>query len=67
MMHKVDSSSIAEVGHDGKGLLVKFHNGSIYRYDTVSPQSADTLRLANSVGSHFNKYISGKHNGVKVA
>lgn len=66
-MQKVKSSSIAELGHDGKGMLVKFHNGSTYRYDTVTPRDTELLRLAPSIGTHFNQHISGKHDGVKVA
>jgi len=66
MMHKVKSSSIAAVGHDGKALHVTFTSGATYKYDGVPAHVADDLKAAKSVGQHFAAHVRGKHDGVKV-
>ena len=66
MMHKVKSSNIAAVGHDGKSLHVEFTNSSKYRYDGVPSTVARDLRSAKSVGQHFMVHVRSKFKGVKV-
>jgi len=66
MMHKVRSSSIAAIGHDGKAMHVQFSTGETYRYPTASQKDAQALMQAPSIGKHFLAHIQNKHKGTKV-
>lgn len=58
-MEPVESSNIHSVGYDDKTktLRVKFLNGNIYDYSPVEPQRYKAMKVAESVGSFFFKYI----------
>ncbi len=56
-MVKVQSSNIAEIGHAGHMLKVKFHKGGIYTYTPVAPDLFILLRDAESVTKFFNEHI----------
>jgi hypothetical protein len=57
----VKSSNIAEVGHRGDKLFVKFIGGnSIYEYDGVPASLYDDLLKSDSIGRHFAQTIKGK-------
>jgi hypothetical protein len=66
-MVEVESSNVAEVGHDGKDLHVKFRNGSAYRYLDVPRVVFDHLLTAESVGKFLNRAIKPKYQFEKVA
>lgn len=68
IMKPVKSSSIEAIGHDpvNKSLIVQFKNGGMYRYDGVSVDHHAKLMDSDSVGTHFQKHIRAKFNGVKV-
>jgi hypothetical protein len=61
-------STIASSSYDpGTGhLLVTFASGSRYRYEGVSPQTADDFRTASSQGAHLHAHIIGKHDASKL-
>jgi hypothetical protein len=65
-MHRVVSSNIASIGHDGEDLFVAFKSGGTYRYQGVPVPTFDALRAAKSVGSHLHAHIKGKFASVKV-
>jgi len=65
----VVSSQIASIGYDKmeRILEVEFTSGAVYQYEAVSPQIAEDLIAAESVGKFFNKYIRGTFNYTKIA
>jgi len=65
---KVDSSNVAEVGHDSDTdtLVVLFHNGGMYAYDDVPRTVYDQMLSAESVGKFFNAHVKGKYDFRKV-
>ncbi len=66
-MISVQSSQIAQIGHDGNSALrVLFRNGGLYEYSKVSPSEFDELRSAASVGTHFGRCIKGIKPFTKV-
>jgi hypothetical protein len=66
-MTPVESSNVAEVGHDGKDLHVKFRNGSAYRYLDVPRVVFEHLLTAESIGKFLNRAIKPKYAFEKVA
>ena len=66
-MKPVKSSQIHAVGYDPdkRVLRIQFLSGkerlpgSIYEYDDISPEQADALVKAESVGKHFGAHIKG--------
>ncbi|WP_454691169.1 KTSC domain-containing protein [Achromobacter aloeverae] len=63
-MQPVDSSQIAEIGHDPKTntLAIRFRSkktapGSLYHYDNVDAEAFQAFAGAESIGSHFYKHI----------
>lgn len=58
-MKAVESSQIAEVGHDSstETLRVKFKNGGVYDYTKVGSEVYNALMAAPSVGSYFSAVI----------
>jgi hypothetical protein len=59
-MHKVKSSNIEEIGHEGKTLTVKFTNGGTYEYDGVPADMLHKILTAESPGTFFHQNIKGK-------
>lgn len=53
----VDSSSLLELGYDpdAQVLEVRFHNGSLYRYEQVPAGVVQALLEADSLGTYFNQ------------
>ena len=58
-LNPVKSSNIAAIGYDEptKTLVVLFHNGRSYSYESVEKDVYFELYNADSVGSHFAKNI----------
>lgn len=58
-MNLVKSSNINKIGYnsDEKQLLVEFKGGKTFSYKYVTSAEYDELRNADSVGSHFSKFI----------
>lgn len=56
----VKSSQIEAIAHEGKTLGVKFHGGAEYHYHNVSAAQHGALMKAESIGSHFSKFVKGK-------
>lgn len=50
---KVDSFSIKEIGYNDGELLVKFRDGSLYRYQNVSEEIYNKFLAATSKGMFF--------------
>jgi hypothetical protein len=65
-MTPVTSSNIAEVGHDGSSLWVKFKNDTLYRYPTAGADLHAGMIAASSAGSYFHHHIKSAHKGEKV-
>lgn len=66
-MQSVQSSQIAQVGHDGGlKLQVLFRRGGLYEYDGVTSTEFDEMMNAESLGSFFYKNIKGTKPFVKV-
>lgn len=65
-MNLVKSQSIAEIGHDGDSLYVRFKGGSLYRYAGVTAKAYNELRYAESVGKHLQIHIMRHYTGVVV-
>jgi hypothetical protein len=64
----VQSSNIAEVGHDPRTntLEVAFHNGRVYRYGDVNVDEYAALLGASSIGSYFSQVIKPVKAGTIV-
>lgn len=60
MMHDVDSSNVASVGHDGAGLLVRFKSGGLYRYEGAPASILHDCMNSASVGAFINKLATSK-------
>ena len=65
VMHKVASTNIAAIGHEGSTMVVQFHNGSVFHYAGVNQVKFDAVRSAKSVGSAFHKHVKAHHAGKK--
>lgn len=63
---KVDSSCIAEVWFD-QTLFVRFHTGSVYKYEAVQPHLFRKLLRAQSKGRFLNRYIKAFYGFVQVS
>lgn len=59
-MHKVESSNISEIGHEGTTLTVKFSNGGTYEYDGVPAEMLGKILTAESPGKFFHQHIKGQ-------
>lgn len=63
-MITVESSNIAEIGHDGeKTLRVKFHKGGEWDYTPVSKDDFEEFKAAMSIGGYFHQHIK-KNPGI---
>ena len=52
------SSLIASMGYSPQAALdLEFRCGAVYRYFTVPRAIAEGLRVADSKGAYFNRYI----------
>lgn len=53
------SATIKETGYDSDGriLIVKFKNGSVYAYSPILPQAYQALLQAPSAGSYLQQNI----------
>jgi hypothetical protein len=60
-MKPVKSSTIHSMGHDGKQLSVKFHNGGHYDYPDAPQELYDTMMALHgagqSIGTLFHAHI----------
>lgn len=67
-MSPVKSSQIAEIGHSGDTLAVKFKNGTTYHYSDVSPEQFSAFQGAESIGNHFGAHFkkNEKHPFTKI-
>jgi hypothetical protein len=66
-MHDVESSNIAQVGHDGSDLFVKFTTGTTYKYKGVPEAQLMDLMGAPSVGKYFAAHVKTSYPFEKVA
>lgn len=59
----VKSSQISAIGHEPstKTLGVQFKGGGEYHYFNVSEAQHAALMKAESIGSHFGRFIKSKH------
>ncbi len=60
------SSNISAIAHQGAELFVKFHGGTVWRYQDVGPELYKELMEADSKGKFFNARIKGVKHGEKV-
>jgi hypothetical protein len=60
-MISVQSSQIAQIGHDGQSTCrVLFRRGGLYEYPTVTRSEFEAFRSADSIGRHFAQFIKVK-------
>lgn len=62
----VESSQIAEIGHDGSTLAIKFKSGGLYHYPDVTVEQFEAFQKAESLGKHFGANIRSRQ-FVKVS
>ncbi|OCQ98264.1 KTSC domain-containing protein [Nostoc sp. MBR 210] len=62
-MLPVNSSMAIAVGYSESDriLQVEFHNGAVYQYAEVEPETWEDLHEADSVGEFFNQEIKGRY------
>lgn len=66
-MISVQSSQIAQIGHDGQTKLrVLFRRGGLYEYSGVTALEFNDLQSAESLGTHFGRFIKGAKPFVRV-
>jgi hypothetical protein len=67
-MQPVESSNLAEVGHDPatNTLRVKFKNGNVYDFHNVTAEKHQALMDAESKGKHFMTHIRHHHEFRRV-
>jgi KTSC domain len=67
-MQPVDSSHIAQAGHDpaSKSLMIGFHNGDLYQYEDVPQGTYVSMLAAESAGQFFNAQIKGRFKATKL-
>lgn len=66
MAHSVKSSNVASIDHDGRDLIVNFHNGSSYRYTGVPTKVFDEMKKADSVGSFLHNHIKSAYRATRI-
>ncbi len=59
-LNPVKSSNVAEVGHEGSTLAVKYLSGGSYHYHGVTAQQYESLLKAKSIGAVMGA-IKAKH------
>ncbi|ALF52721.1 hypothetical protein ACX27_07425 [Nostoc piscinale CENA21] len=67
-MLPVNSSMAIAVGYSESDriLQVEFHNGAVYQYAEVEPETWEDLHDADSVGEFFNQEIKGRYLSERV-
>lgn len=65
-MKPVQSSNIQSLGHDGRGLFVRFNGGGLYQYPDVPVDVYQSAFEAPSVGSWFSGAIRGRYEHKKL-
>jgi KTSC domain-containing protein len=67
-MQVVDSSHIAQAGHDPvqQSLWIAFHSGDIYAYSGVGTGTYQAMLAAESAGQFFNARIKGQYAATKI-
>jgi hypothetical protein len=66
-MSPVKSGQIAEIGHDGDTLAVRFkHGGTLYHYHGVTADDFAKFQKSESLGSHLHKHIKTKFKFTKI-
>lgn len=65
-MLSVQSSNLDAVGYDEptKALHIRFKNGAVWEYTEVPAEEYQALMSADSIGSHYAKYIKKKFEGA---
>ena len=63
---RVNSSTIAEISHDGKTLTVVFNNGREYDYEGVPASIFESFCNAASKGRYFHENINGRYNYSRI-
>ena len=63
---KVNSSTIAEINHDGKNLTVEFVNGRVYTYESVPTTIYEAFVKADSKGKFLHENIVGRYNYLRI-
>lgn len=66
-MQKVQSSAIAEIGHDGAALYVRYTTGGVHRFTGVPASALATITGADSKGKALGailKYGQFKHEKI---
>lgn len=63
------SSNLASVGYDRSLsiLEIEFRNGHVYQYFVVPKEVYEALISAQSPGSYFVKYVSGRYRYRRVS
>lgn len=64
----VESSNIDEIGYDkaSSTLIVKFHHGGIYSYDSVPEKIYKDFLASQSKGKFFISNVKGRYDFRKV-
>lgn len=64
----VESTSIAAIGYDpnARFLEVRFHSGSLYRYEHVSIATWLEFSAAPSKGRYFNEAVRNEFASVRL-
>lgn len=65
-MSPVKSGQIAEIGHEGDTLSVKFKSGGTYHYHGVSADDFAKFKKSESLGSYLHKHIKPKFKFTKL-
>ena len=65
-LEAVVSSNIAEVGHSGENLYVRFKIGQLWRYNVVSTSTYQALLNSRSIGSAFHQLVKTQVPGERV-
>lgn len=64
--HKVQSSNVESIAHEGDVLEVKFRTGKVYRYEGVSASTHRAIITAKSVGKALHEHVVSKNKGRLV-
>jgi hypothetical protein len=60
-------SDVKSVGYEGRILELEFHNGSIFRYFSVSEDVYLGLISAPSKIAFFHRYINERYSTIKIS
>lgn len=64
----VNSSNVAEIGHDPttNTLAVKYQNGGLYYYGGVPTEKFEAMKKSSSIGRFLHLEIKGKHQHERI-